>query len=148
MVYALGRLQNPTLRHSLTSQQFHCLSELITLQTNISLRGAYIKTTLSLLYAFFNSFSLETDFFFAIFEQNPKCTTERNQMNPINTVSIQVWCPDITELSFEESVTAKPDLPVFRLSDGIVRQNLRQTFKRLMFDTGLLICPHIHSRSK
>jgi hypothetical protein len=29
---------------------------------------------------------------------------------------------------------------VFRLSDGIVSQNLRQTFKRLMIDTGLLIC--------
>ena len=43
MVYALGRLQNPTLRHSLTSQQFHGLSELITLQTNISLRGALYK---------------------------------------------------------------------------------------------------------
>ena len=62
-------------------------------------------------------------------------------MNPRNTVSIQVWCPDIVELSFEESVTAKPDLSVFRLSDGTVSQNLRKTFKRLMFDTGLFICP-------
>jgi hypothetical protein len=58
MVYALGRLQNPTLRHSLTSQQFHCLSELITLQTNISLRGAYIKTTLSVLHALFKFISI------------------------------------------------------------------------------------------
>jgi len=74
---------------------------------------------------FFISFPLETDFFFANFEWNPECTTESNQMNSSNTVSIQLWCPDITELSFEESVTAKPDLPVFRLSDGIVRQNLR-----------------------
>ena len=86
--------------------------------------------------------------FFAILEWNPECTTGSNLINPSNTVSILGWCPDIVELSFEESVTAKPDLPVFRLSDGTVSQNLRKTFKRLMIDTGLLICPHIHSRSK
>jgi hypothetical protein len=61
---------------------------------------------------------------------------------------IQGWCPDIADMSFEEVVKAKPDLPVFRLSDGIVSQNLRKTFKRLIIDTGLLICPHIHSKSK
>ena len=38
-------------------------------------------------------------------------------------------------------VKAKPDLPVFRLSDGTVSQNLRKTFKKLMIDTGLLTCP-------
>ena len=31
-------------------------------------------------------------------------------MNPRNTVSIQVWCPDIIDMSFEEFVKAKPDL--------------------------------------
>jgi integrase len=84
---------------------------------------------------------LETDFFFAIFEWNPECTTENNQMNSSNTVSIQGWCPDVAEESFEDLVKAKIDLPVFRLSDGTASQNLRQTFKRLMIDTGLLTCP-------
>jgi len=31
-------------------------------------------------------------------------------MNPSNTLSIRVWCPDITDMSFEELVKAKPDL--------------------------------------
>ena len=31
-------------------------------------------------------------------------------MNPSNTVSNQVWCPDIIDMSFEEFVKAKPDL--------------------------------------
>ena len=61
-------------------------------------------------------------------------------MNPINTVSIQVWCPDVADMSFEDLVKAKIDLPVFRLPDGTASQNLRQTFKRLMIDTGLLTC--------
>jgi hypothetical protein len=51
------------------SQQFHSLIELITIHINISLRCADIKATLSLLHEkFFNSFPMETDFFFAIFE--------------------------------------------------------------------------------
>ena len=62
-------------------------------------------------------------------------------MNPSNTVSIQVWCPDITDMGFEKLVKAKPNLSVFRLSDGTVSQNLRKTFKKLMIDTGLLVCP-------
>ena len=53
---------------------------------------------------FFNPFPLETDCFFALFEQAPECTSERNQMKPSNTVSIQVWCPDIIDMSFEELV--------------------------------------------
>ena len=44
-------------------------------------------------------------------------------------------------MSFEDLVKAKSDLPAFRLPDGTASQNLRQTFKRLMIDTGLLICP-------
>ena len=31
-------------------------------------------------------------------------------MIPSNIVSIQVWCPDITDMSFEKLVKAKPDL--------------------------------------
>ena len=53
---------------------------------------------------------------------------------------IQGWGPDVTDMSFEELVKAKIDLPVFRLPDGTASQNLRQTFKRLMIDTGLLKC--------
>ena len=49
--------------------------------------------------------------------------------------------PDMTDMSFEELIKAKPDLAVFRLSDSTVSENLRQMFKRLMIDTGLLICP-------
>ena len=54
---------------------------------------------------------------------------------------IQGWCPDVADMSFEDLVKAKIDLPVFRLPDGTSSQNLRQTFKRLMIDTGLLTCP-------
>ena len=43
-------------------------------------------------------------------------------------------------MSFEDLVKAKSDLPAFRLPDGTASQNLRQTFKRLMIDTGLLTC--------
>ena len=59
---------------------------------------------------FFNSFPLETDFFFAIFEQDPECTTERNQMNSSNTVSIQGLRPDITDMNFADLFKVKPDL--------------------------------------
>ena len=63
-------------------------------------------------------------------------------MIPSNIVSIQVWCPDITDMSFEELVKAKVDFQMFRLPEGIVSENLRQTFERLMIDTGLLISPN------
>ena len=53
---------------------------------------------------------------------------------------IQGWCPDVADMSFEDLIKAKIDLPVFRLPDGTSSQNLRQTFKRLMIDTGLLTC--------
>ena len=53
---------------------------------------------------------------------------------------IQGWCPDVADMSFEELIKAKIDSPVFRLSDGTASLNLRQTFKRLMIDTGLLTC--------
>jgi len=41
---------------------------------------------------------LETDIFFAFFEWNPECTTESNQMNSSNTVSIQGLRSDITDM--------------------------------------------------
>ena len=59
-----------------------------------------------------------------------------------NAVSIQVWCPDIIDMSFEEFVKAKVDFQMFRLPEGIVSENLRQTFERLMIDPGLLISPN------
>ena len=62
-------------------------------------------------------------------------------MNSSNTVSIQGLRPDITDMNFADLFKAKPDLPVFRVSDGTVSQNLRKTFKKLMIDTGLLTCP-------
>jgi len=48
---------------------------------------------------------------------------------------------DIVHLSFDELLDAKIDKPVFRLPNGAVTKNLRQTFKILMDDTGLLTCP-------
>jgi len=45
---------------------------------------------------FFISFPLETDFFFANFEWNPECTTESNQMNSSNTVSVATLIEEIT----------------------------------------------------
>ena len=68
MVYASLRRQNSTLRYYLTSQQFHSLTKLITIHINISLCGADVMGIAYLLHAFFDSFPLETDFFFAIFE--------------------------------------------------------------------------------
>jgi hypothetical protein len=41
-------------------------------------------------------FPLETDFFFANFEWNLECTTERNQMKPSNTVSVATLIEEIT----------------------------------------------------
>lgn len=51
---------------------------------------------------------------------------------------IRSWCPDVAYMSFLELIKAKIDLPVFRLPDGTASQNLSQTFKRLMIDTGVL----------
>jgi integrase len=54
---------------------------------------------------------------------------------------IQNRCPDIAAMTFEALIKAQLDVPVFRLPDGTVSKNLRQTFKVLMKDTGLLTCP-------
>ena len=71
MVYALGRLQNPTLRHSLTSQQFHCLGKLITIHINISLCGADVMTIISMLHAFFEFISIGNRIIFCNFWIEP-----------------------------------------------------------------------------
>ena len=54
---------------------------------------------------------------------------------------IQSRSPDIADMTFEELLKAQVDKPVFRLPDGTVTKNLRQTFRLLMTDTGLLKCP-------
>jgi integrase len=54
---------------------------------------------------------------------------------------IQSRCPDIAGMTFEQLIKAQLDVPVFRLPDGTVTKNLRQTFKLLMDHTGLLKCP-------
>jgi len=54
---------------------------------------------------------------------------------------IQSRCTDIAGMSFEELIKAQVDEYVFRLPDGTVSKNLRQTFKQLMKHTGLLKCP-------
>ena len=54
---------------------------------------------------------------------------------------IQSRCPDIAGMTFEKLIRAQLDVPVFRLPDGTVSKNLRQTFKLLMKSTGLLKCP-------
>ena len=46
-------------------------------------------------------------------------------MNSSNTVSIQGLRPDITDMNFADLFKVKPDLPVFRLSDGIESENPR-----------------------
>ena len=45
-------------------------------------------------------------------------------------------------MSFEEFVKVKVDFQMFRLPEGIVSENLMQTFERLMIGTGLLINPN------
>ena len=48
---------------------------------------------------------------------------------------------DIASVPFERLLARKLDLSVFRLPDGTVSMNLRQTFKAFLKDTGLLECP-------
>ena len=52
-------------------------------------------------------------------------------MIPSNTGSIQVWCPDITDMSFEELVKAKPDLSVLQFFETHAYQKIITMFKRL-----------------
>ena len=72
-------------------------------------------------------------------------TGQRDLICRANTVTylkrIQSRSPDIADMTFEELIRAQLDLPVFRLPDGTVSKNLRQTFKLLMKHTALLKCP-------
>lgn len=72
-------------------------------------------------------------------------TGERDIICRANTISflkrIQSRSPDIAGMTFEDLLKKQVDEPVFRLPDGTVSKNLRQTFKILMKDTGLLVCP-------
>ena len=54
---------------------------------------------------------------------------------------IQARCDDIAGMKFDALLAAKLDLPMFRLGDGTVSLNLRQTFKAFLTDLGLLECP-------
>jgi hypothetical protein len=54
------------------SQQFHCLSELITLQTNISLCGADMMGIVSLLHAFYYFISIGNRLLFLQFSNGVK----------------------------------------------------------------------------
>ena len=53
---------------------------------------------------------------------------------------IHARCEDINHMSFEALLKAKLNKPVFRLSDGTVTKNLRQTFKAFLKAKGLLVC--------
>lgn len=48
---------------------------------------------------------------------------------------------DIRHLTFDQLLRDRVDLPVFRLPDGSVTNNLRQTFQVFLNDTGLMTCP-------
>jgi integrase len=47
-------------------------------------------------------------------------------------------CADIAHLSFEDLLKSQSDLPVFRLADGTVTNNLAQTFEAFMRESGLM----------
>ena len=48
---------------------------------------------------------------------------------------------DIQHIPFEQMLKQRLDLPVFRLPDGTVTNNLHQTFRKFLTDTGLITCP-------
>jgi integrase len=53
---------------------------------------------------------------------------------------------DLQHLSFDQLLKQRVDKHVFRLPDGARTENLRQTFRKLMDDTGLLVCPNTGKR--
>ncbi|MBR3371927.1 MAG: site-specific integrase [Rhodobacteraceae bacterium] len=75
----------------------------------------------------------------------PGKTGQRDLVCRASTINylkrIQSRCPDIADMTFEDLIRAQLDVPVFRLPDGTVSKNLRQTFKLLMKHTALLKCP-------
>lgn len=48
---------------------------------------------------------------------------------------------DLNKMTFEQLLKSKVNKPVFRLADGTVTKNLRQTFKAFLKFCGLLECP-------
>lgn len=72
-------------------------------------------------------------------------TGRRDIICRANTVKylkrIHERCTDINHLTFEQLLKAKLDKPVFRLSDGTVSRNLRQTFKAYLTKIKLLVDP-------
>lgn len=72
-------------------------------------------------------------------------TGRRDVICRANTVKylkrIHERCADINHLTFEQLLKAKLDKPVFRLSDGSVSLNLRQTFKAYLTKINLLVDP-------
>ena len=48
---------------------------------------------------------------------------------------------DIKQMQFEQLLNDRVNLPVFRLRDGTVSQNIHQTFRAFLKDTGLIKCP-------
>ena len=54
---------------------------------------------------------------------------------------IQECSEDIRNISFENLLKQRVDLPVFRLPDGTVSKNIHQTFRKFLTDTGLITCP-------
>ena len=48
---------------------------------------------------------------------------------------------DIKQMQFEQLLNDRVNLPVFRLRDGTVSQNIHQTFRAFLKDTDLIKCP-------
>jgi integrase len=48
---------------------------------------------------------------------------------------------DLNNMSFEQLLKERVDLPVFRLPDGTVSKNIHQTFRAFMKESGLIKCP-------
>ena len=44
-------------------------------------------------------------------------------------------------MPIEQVFKCRLDLPVFRLPDGLVTENIHQTFRQFLKDIGLIICP-------
>ena len=54
---------------------------------------------------------------------------------------IHAHSKDIQHIPFEQMLKQRLDLPVFRLPDGTVTNNLHQTFRAFLTEVGLITCP-------
>jgi integrase len=54
---------------------------------------------------------------------------------------IHAHSKDIQHIPFEQMLKQRLDLPVFRLPDGTVTNNLHQTFRAFLTESGLITCP-------